>query len=166
MADKDLEKVSGGSLGNRDSINRPHGSGTGRGTERTSEKSLAGGLAGGFGGGLGGGLADGLAAPLTELRRVLADRLPAGTVLSDDILAKLAGGIIMPPKAAPANDLAFVTGRDDATDSNLMVKSGRDDFGVPVLLGDMPAQFASLEELERWIAEREKKLAADKLVNI
>ena len=95
------------------------------------------------------------------LKKELLSRLPDGCALDDDLLDNIAGGL-----AVAVNDLAFVQGRDNATDSDLAVKSDRDFFGGPVLLDEMPATFASLEDMKRWYAERAKKASANKAVSI
>ena len=101
MADKDFEKVSGGSLAYDERIQKTHGSGTGRRQERTAAQSLAGGLAG--------GLADGLVneAPALaggQIREELLKRLPFGSVLDDDAYRN---GIILNQFVADGKSVEF-----------------------------------------------------------
>ncbi len=154
MADKDLEKVTGGSLGNDERIIKTDGSGAGRRTNRPAPQSLGGAIRGGLAQGFGSeeSVLKAPALAARELKEELLKRLPFGSVLDDDLLAKLTGGLALPA----AGDLAFRPDRDSASSDDLVQRPDNTPE-LALLLADMPTQFASVEDLKRWLAENEDR---------
>ena len=73
------------------------------------------------------------------LKDELLKRLPEGTVLPDDLLEKLSGGL---------TPFGLADGRYlDSSENKLFPIGLADDLA-------MPAKFASLAELEKWLANR------------
>ncbi len=91
-----------------------------------------------------------------ELKKALLDRLPDGTELEDGLLDKIAGGLAR--TLAPANLANGVKGLADGA-KNLAddIRGGLEKkFPLADILG-LPEKFASLEDMDKWFADRANK---------